>query len=210
MKKKVILVFIIINVATFFSLKAQEKFYEVFAGGVTSTLTNNAYGGFNMPGVSLGMAYEEAIGGHVSWRAELYFVQKGDREVLDDDPLANQDFNRYRARINMMELAFLLRYEYEPMHLIFEGGLAPGVTISQREDNFMGETGFGKFAPLSVAGLLGAHYQFHENWTFGFRMSFSLTPNRRLNMLGGPVLYDYLGGQGQRAQLISLMVGYRF
>jgi hypothetical protein len=198
-------------VATCIKITAQvEPFYEVFFKGVTSTLTNNSYGGFNMPGVGLGGAYEEVLAGPFSWRGELYFVQKGDREVLSNDPLANQNFTQYRARINMLELAALLRYDYKPLHLIFETGLAPGFTVGQSESNIQGASDFGRFSTFAISGLLGVHYQFHEHWTAGFRMSFSLTPNRKLNTVGGPILYDYLGGQGQRAQLIALMFGYRF
>ena len=201
---------LLLCVATHISVKAQEsKFFEVFANGVTSTLTNNAFGGFNMPGVGLGAAYQESFGGAWSWRGELYFIQKGDREVLSNDPLTNQNFQAYRARINMIELAALLRYDYKPLHMIFEAGLAPGITLSQSERNFQGASAAVPFSAFALASLVGVHYQFHKDWSAGFRMSFSLTPNRERNMLG-PVLYDYLGGQGERAQLIALMVGYRF
>lgn len=200
MKKTLILILLI---GSFTSLSAQKFGGRLYGGMTASQLDGDALGGFDLPGIRLGVGSNVRLDENFLLQLEIAFIQKGSRELPSDTSQG------YLARLNYVEVPLLA--EYRLNKLAFEAGPALDILANAREEywNFVQEPE-PPFNRVSLTGIVGISYYFSEQWSVNFRTAYSLTPVRPANVPYNPAIPRRIGGNGWRSANLSFAIYYNF
>jgi hypothetical protein len=175
-----------------------------YGGLLTSQANGDGLSGFSFWGVHFGAYTSVRIGDNSDLKLELAFIQKGVRQVPEED----NGFVQYRMRAGFIEVPVLYRLRWN--YLSFEIGPALDINVSQFEETDGVVTdpppNFNRF---HLAGIFGINYHFNENWYLNFRSNASITPARDAPTAPGtgPIV---IGGNGIRFIVLSTGLVYEF
>jgi hypothetical protein len=193
--------FLMIFVTPFSGVYAQQFGGGLVAGVNFSQVDGDQFGGYNKPGLCVGLSVNRKHGDHWTFQGELLYNQKGSRKPIDPDdpnPLI------FILRLNYLEMPLLARYRTGDFS--FEAGPSFGVLVAAKKDLNLGFQPEPGINPTELSMNIGVSYHFNEQWAFLLRHNSSLL------RIGNP----YTGGiylftrNGLYSRLFNLSIRYSF
>ena len=174
MKKIIIL---LVSVLIFSTINAQQAFKGGFVAGIAaSQIDGDHQSGYKKPGLTLGIYTGHEISSRLNWFLEFRYTGKGAAERFSFfDSLPD---NLYEIRLHYLEFPLYLSYKVSnSVHI--EAGISIGYLLSSKiydpySTEFLDPER--AFNSLDYTGLLGARFDWSENWTIGLRVNYSLIP----------------------------------
>ena len=195
----------IISIIISGNLYAQGFGGGAYGGLLTSQADGDGLSGFSYWGVHMGAYTTITIGDNSDLKLELAFIQKGVRQVPEED----NGYIQYKLRAGFFEIPILYRLRWN--YLSFEIGPAFDINVTQYEEsNYVISDPPPSFNRFHLAGIIGINYHFNENWYLNFRSNVSITP--AISAPSAPGTGDILaiGGAGLRFIVLSTGVVYEF
>jgi hypothetical protein len=181
------------------------SFSQEFSGGVTGGLVGSQVfgdpsGGYNKPGVYLGLYALRQFTPKSGAQLEMYYIQKGARE----NPTEENGYFQYLLRINMIELPILYHFSINK-NLKLSGGFAYSYIFGDpyEEANYSSAIAGTPWNRSSVTFILGLEYQVMPGLSVLFRTNDSVTPIRE-HVSGEKRLFN----RGQYSDALVLGVTY--
>ena len=174
MKRKLTFFLITIFLFPYFS-RAQKFKAGIFAGISSSQVSGDQLAGFNKAGFYAGGFVNTPLGEKSSAQMEISYIGKGSRptsEQADANP-----YNLYPT-LNYVEVPLLFIYKIKSS-ISIEGGLAFGVLVYSREEDFYSEKPIERpFNSTEFSFLFGVDYSFSEKLSLNSCLDNSFLPIR--------------------------------
>lgn len=156
---------------------AQQPFKGGFIAGIAaSQIDGDHQSGYKKPGLTLGLYTGRDISSKLSWYLEFKYTGKGAAERFSlFDSIPDQ---LYEVRLHYLEFPLYLSYKASSS-IQLEGGVSFGYLLSSKiydpnSTEFLDpERSVNK---LDYTALLGARFDWTENWAFGLRLNYSIIP----------------------------------
>ncbi len=163
--------FILISLGFITSISGQNFQGGAYAGLLTSQASSDGLNGFGFWGVHFGAYTNVTLGDNSDIKFELAFIQKGVRQVPEED----NNFVQYKFRAGYIEIPILYRFFWGD--LSFEIGPALDINVSTFEES----NGFETVPPpnlkrFNLAGIVGVNYHMNDSWYLNFRTNYSISP----------------------------------
>lgn len=196
-------IFLVLSIFFFSSPTHAQKFKAgVFLGISSSQVSGDQLAGFNKPGWYGGGFVNNHLGEKSVVQMEMSFIGKGSRptsEQADANP-----YNRYPT-LNYIEVPVLFIYTVKS-NLTVEGGLAFGVLVYSREEDFYFERTIERpYNNTEFSFLFGVGYALSEKVSLNSRLNNSILPIRDHESGGTDGL-----NQGQYNTEITFSLRYHF
>jgi len=200
--RKILLLFFLFSI---YFTKAQS-FHAGLQLGMTGTqVTGDQLSGFNKAGLFGGAFVNHRAGRLGELQFEFNFIQKGSRKNAHPD---KGDYNQYLMRLNYVAIPFFYKFIIKKT-LSLEIGLELAYLINAKEFDEYGlidrsqiKTDFRK---LDFSGFAGLGVNFHQDFRFVFRYSYSILPIRPQPDSG---FYYYDAGQFN--EVVTAGIQYQF
>lgn len=153
------------------NLTAQNFNGGAYGGLLTSQASGIGLSGFSFWGFHFGAYTNFKLGDNSDIKLELAFLQKGVRQVPDED----NNYNQYKLRAGYIEIPLVYRIFWGD--LSFEIGPALDINVTAFEET----NGIEREPPpelnrFNLAGIIGVNYHMNENWYVNFRSNYSISP----------------------------------
>lgn len=147
----------------------------MFLGISSSQVSGDQLAGFNKAGLYGGGFVNIPLGEKTLVQMEISFIGKGSRPTSEQaDALP---YNRYPT-LNYVEVPILFIYKAKG-NIAIEGGLAFGVLVYSREEDFYSEKPIDRpFNSTEFSFLIGLDYAFSEKISLNSRLDNSFLPIR--------------------------------
>ena len=167
--------FILIISCLTFTGEAQKFKAGIFAGISSSQVSGDQLAGFNKAGLYGGGFVSIPLREKTFLQMEMSYIGKGSRPTSEQSE-ANP-FNRYPT-LNYIEVPVLFIFKLKNS-ISIEGGLAFGVLIYSREEDFYFERPIERpFNSTEFSFLFGLDYSFAEKFSLNSRLDNSFLPIR--------------------------------
>jgi hypothetical protein len=197
----IISLILFISFAPFLS-RAQNFQAGVFLGISSSQVSGDQLGGFNKAGLYGGGFVNTPLGEKSMLQMEMSYIGKGSRPTSAQAE-ANP-YNRYPT-LNYIEVPVLFIYTVKTS-ITVEGGLAFGVLVYSREEDFYGERPIERpYNSTEFSFLFGVGYMLSEKISLNSRLDNSILPIREHESGGTEGL-----NQGQYNTEITFSLRYHF
>lgn len=172
------LVFIIF-IALFTNAFSQKQGFSggVLAGGVTSQVDGDTYGGYNKFGVNFGIFANYKFDKEWFGTFEITYINKGSK--YKDAP----SYTCYTLIVNYIEMPIYVTFKPKHIRKIkgfsFDLGLAPAVLVNAKEDTKCLEPIEPKYYDVrkyDVSSLMGVNWGFTDNLKVGARFLYTIIP----------------------------------
>jgi hypothetical protein len=196
-------IFTFAAILSFFSLYTHaQQFNGGFLGGVAaSQISGDALGGFDKPGVYLGVFANYNLKPEQSLQLEMSFIQKGSRKTPNFEI---GDFSSYLLNMNYLEIPVWYRYMPVPRFGL-EGSLSWAFLFSYKEEDHNGlitrPPGTPEFRNFDISTGGGFYYEWSRNLSMHFRITHSVVPVRE-HASGASYRFNY--GQYHNVMMFSL------
>ncbi|MCF8229810.1 MAG: PorT family protein [Bacteroidales bacterium] len=183
----------------FFTLFASAQEFEggVHLGICASQVQGDNFSGYNKAGLYAGAYVAYQFSKHSVAKLELDYIQKGSREIPDENEIVT-----YKLNIHYAEMPLLYEYIINDRFSV-EAGLALGVFIAKKEEyDYIPQVRDEDFNRFTLSGIVGLYYHFNETWRVNIRTNNSILPIRpHTNNIDLPHrLFD----EGQYSDLLSI------
>ena len=201
--RRIFRIFFVLLVFSFPFLSFAQKFKGgIFLGISSSQVSGDQLAGFNKAGLYGGGFVNLPLGEKSSAQTEISFIGKGSRPTSDQAE-ANP-YNRYPT-LNYVEVPVLFIYKVQNS-IYVEGGLAFGVLVYSREEDFYSEQPIERpFNSTEFSFLFGVSYSLSEKFSLNSRLDNSFLPIRA-HASGA----TYGLNQGQYNTEITFSIRYHF
>ena len=191
--------------------QAQSFDGGLVAGGVTSQIDGDGYGGFHQLGWTGGVFGRIPTDGPTSWQLELRYTLLGahsDVKEVDNGMLPMD------IRLHYVELPVLFRYDLSriavngrPLDFVtLEAGLSAAFLISGKQSaDFEDLFENSEWLPISALGQLGVQIDFNDRLGVNLRYLYSLTPCR-WNYDSPSLFYGHLYNAALTASLTYTLI----
>ncbi len=171
-------IFILIVFLISFNSFSQKKGFSggLFAGGVTSQVDGDTYGGYHKFGVDFGIFTRFNFNKEWFGTLEISFINKGSKYK---DP----QYGCYTLIVNYIEMPIYVTFKPEHIknitQLSFDLGLAPAVLVNAKEDTKCldpVEPKYYNVRKFDVSTLVGVNWHFTEKIRVGVRFLYTIIP----------------------------------
>jgi hypothetical protein len=171
MKQKLTLITLLAGFCTYIS--AQRFIGGPLFGINACQVDGDTYSGYNKFGVMAGAFVYTQISPRLDAQLEIEYMGKGAHKGPTD-----QDPTYYDNTLNYIELPVLLRFNTKNK-IGCEAGLGFGYLFAYSQSDENGPLPSEEASPFNrfeLSGIIGITYQFANQFKFGLRYSYSLTP----------------------------------
>jgi len=158
-----------------FCTQAQKFKAGIFAGICLSQVSGDQLAGFNKAGLYVGAFVTLPLGAKTFAQMEISYIGKGSRPT--SEKAEANPYNLYPT-LNYVEVPVLFIYKAKN-NISIEGGLAFGVLVYSREENFYSEKPIERpFNSTEFSFIVGLDYAFTEKLSINSRWDNSFLPIR--------------------------------
>jgi len=170
---------ILLALFSFARVECQQAFKGgLIAGTSASQIDGDHQSGYNQFGLTAGVYTGRDISSTLSWYLEFKYTGKGAAEHISLlDSLKPSD-QLYNIRLHYLEFPLYLSYKVSSA-IYLEGGVSIGYLLSSRIFDYT-TSGYADpertYNNMDYTGLLGARFEWSENWAVDLRLNYSLVP----------------------------------
>jgi len=170
-------------------------------GGFFGTqISGDNLGGYNQPGLNLGIGLVLPFRNDLGLDQSLEFVQKGSRKNQNPD---RGDYTTYFLRMNYLAYHLSVKKQFSKVGLAIGSQVAYFINAKEEVNGFEFLTR--EFKPYDLTLFLNVSYAFHSNWEAIFGIDQGIVPVR-----DHPVGTAFKWNKGQYTEALKTGMRYYF